>query len=164
MASSRLSSSHVASRWRKYDGGIAVCDLPAPRRADAGTIRCPRHGHLLPCESCALRDHEASTAGWVIGALGLFVAILLALSMAPHGAASEGPGALAVTLTVLCLAGAITVGLLVAQSYGGEPIGVEIICPECGSHFVWPAAVPAAACSECGARMTVEQGHLVLSL
>ena len=122
-------------------------------------MRCPRHGHLLPCDPCVLRDHEAGTAGWVIGLLGLMVAMLLTLSMISSAAEAGGQG-LVLVLTLLSLAGAAAVGLLVAQTYGGEPIGVELACPKCGARFVWGAAAASGACPECSARMTMEEGRL----
>jgi len=159
--SSPVSSPPVASRWWKCNTGVAVCDLPHSRRADeAGTVRCPRHGHLLPCEPCAVRDREASTAGWVIGLLGLLTALLLAASLATRLSDGGPQGAVAVALTLLSVAGAVAVGLLVAQTYGGEPIGIEVRCPACGSRFVWAAAADRAACPECRASLSVEQGRL----
>jgi ribosomal protein S27E len=106
-----------------------------------------------------LRDREAGTAGWVIGLLGMLVAMLLALSMISGAGTAEAQGEVALVLTLLSVAGAIAVGLLVAQTYGGEPIGVEVTCPECGSRFVWAAAQSSAACPECRKRVTMTQGQ-----
>lgn len=173
MASSPASSSSTASRWWTHTNGIAVGDLPHPERAqDAGatcgersrTIRCPRHGHHLPCDPCAVRDREASTAGWVIGLLGLLVGALLALSRVTPGGGADALGPVAVALTLLCLGGAVTAGLLVAQTYGGEPIGIEVECPACGWRFVWPTGAGEATCPECRGRMTMEQGQLAAAV
>jgi len=72
MASSPVFWPPTASRWWNRNSP-AISDLPHPER---GTIHCPGHGHLLPCEPCAVRGREAGTAGWVIGLLGEVVTML----------------------------------------------------------------------------------------